>query len=115
RASIETFRAAYPKIRLDLSGLTPSEYEPKIAAERKASIYSWDVMVSGMGPSTYNVYIPQKWIVPIRDQIRPDIARDDLWLGGFDAGFLDKEKKFVFAMQGVFSSTNWINRAQIPE
>src|SRR6185436_8481046 len=57
RASIETFRAAYPKIRLDLSGLTPSEYEPKIAAERKASIYSWDVMVSGMGPSTYNVYI----------------------------------------------------------
>src|SRR5262245_30014569 len=61
RATIERFKQAFPKINLQLSGMGPSEYEPRLEAERKAGIYAWDVMISGMGPSTYLVYIPQNW------------------------------------------------------
>ena len=114
RETIQEFQKAYPKIRLSLSGMTSAEYEPRIAAERKAGIYSWDVIVSGTSGAVYSVQIPAGWYAPIRDVIRPENARDDLWLGGYDSSFIDQDKKRVFAMQATVSRTILVHRGMIP-
>lgn len=115
RATLELFRTAYPKIDLKISGLTASEFEPRVDAERKAGVYAWDVMVPGAQPTTYTTYIPQHWIVPIRDVILPENAQNDLWLAEFDASFIDAEKKYVFAFAAAHSNFMYVNRSVIPE
>ncbi len=68
---------------------------PRILEERKSGIYSQDMLVGGTGS-----------IAPLRDTgaleplrpviILPDILDDKTWLGGFDTGWGDIGKKFIY-------------------
>jgi iron(III) transport system substrate-binding protein len=114
RETIQQFQKAYPKIRLELSGLTSAEYEPRIAAERKAGAYNWDVIVSGVSAAVYTVQIPGGWFASVRDVIRPENAKDELWIGGFDSSFIDAAKKHVFALQATVSHMILVHRGIVP-
>jgi iron(III) transport system substrate-binding protein len=114
RETIQQFQKAFPKIALEYSGMTASESEPRLRAERKAGVYNWDVIVSGVSATLYTAQIPAGWLAPIRDVIRPENARDELWIGGYDASFLDKERKRVFATQATVSHMILVHRGLIP-
>ena len=115
RQTIELFRQAYPKIDLEISAMTPDQFEPRIDSERKAAKYLWDVVISGVSTTVYTRQIPAGWYAPIRDLMGEDLKKIDLWIGGFDSGFLDNDRKYVFAFAGSKSESIAIDRSQIPE
>ncbi len=115
RETVALFQKAFPKIKLEFTGVTPDTFEPRVRAERKANLYLWDVHTGGVSSLIYTRQIPDGWYDPVREVIRPEIAKDALWLGGYDAGFLDKDKKFVFAFTGEISESVFVHRGMIKE
>jgi iron(III) transport system substrate-binding protein len=71
-----------------------------VQRERTAGQYLWDIILASTGPVVFNL-IPTNALAPLRDAlIKPDIADDKTWIGGFEAGFIDKEKKYYFNPMG---------------
>lgn len=116
RQSIEQFQAAYPKIKLKYTGTTSPEFEARIRNERRVKRYLWDVTVLGFSGSAYTQQIPEGWFDPITPFIlKSDVLDDKKWLGGFNAGFLDKKQEYIYAFQAGKQNNVAIDRNVIPE
>ena len=94
---LKLFAQAYPEIKVDHTNLEPVDFSPRIINERKAGVYTWDVVT--MPTSTaLQVLRPAGVFDPIRPAIiAPDAKNDASWRGGFDAGFLDKDRRLAYA------------------
>ncbi len=88
---------------------------PKIQTERRAGIYSWDVMVHS--PSLgFNGLKPEQALEPLRPAIvLPEVMDDSKWVKGFDAGWADSEKSLVYAFTAEIDWTAYVNRNIAPE
>jgi iron(III) transport system substrate-binding protein len=115
RDALVEFEKAYPGIALDFSGLSGRDFAPKVLAERRADQYLVDVHVGGA--ETVNLQLkPEGAFEPIKPAlILPEVLDDSKWLGGFDEGFMDREKQFTYGFQGTLSQHVWVNRELIPE
>ncbi len=109
------FTQAYPEIKLDHTNLEPVDFSPRVIAERKAGVYTWDV--STMPTSTaLQVLKPAGVWDPVRPAIiSPDAKKDANWRGGFEAGFLDKEKKLAYAFSLLRAVGTFVNVDQVKE
>lgn len=116
RQAIEQFQAAYPKIQLQYTGVTSPEFEARIRNERRVNRYLWDVTVLGFSGSAFTQQLPDGWYDPIRPLIvKPEVLADSNWLGGFAAGFLDKQQKYIYAFQAGKQNNVNIDRSAVPE
>jgi len=114
RSVILKFRDAYPDIKLNYTGLRGEELMPRAETERTAGTYAWDVSISGVG--TQYPYIKKGFFDPFKAQIiRPQNIDDRKWLGGFDAGFLDIGKTYLFGITSYVTSLVKVNRTALPE
>ncbi len=106
---VKAFNKAYPDIRVQFSGASNRTDVPKLLRERKANIYAWDVWVSG--PSTAVSRLKPRGIFqPLRQYLRPETMEDRNWHNGFNAGWMDNEKKFFYSFEGTVQnpiSVNW--------
>jgi len=109
------FTQAYPDIKLDHTNLEPVDFSPRVIAERKAGVYTWDV--STMPTSTaLQVLKPAGVWDPLRPMIvSPDAKKDAHWRGGFEAGFLDKDKKLAYAFLLLRAIGTFVNVDQVKE
>jgi len=108
------FRQAYPDIKLEYTGITGDQLLPRIEAERSAGTYAWDLFIGGV--STQYAYIPKGFFQPFKSAIvLPELLNDSKWLGGFDAGFTDKDRKYVYSITQYITSLLKVNRTAIPE
>lgn len=114
RETLQSFQKAYPDIRLELSGLSPDQYEPRVAAERQAGRYLWDVHVGGVSTSIYSQQLSKGWYRPLSPLVRDSIAADANWIGGFKSGFMDIKGLHVFAFGASKSDNIVVNRNIIP-
>jgi iron(III) transport system substrate-binding protein len=112
---LKLFAQAYPEIKVDHTNLEPVEFSPRIINERKAGVYTWDVAT--MPTSTaFQVLRPAGVFDPIRPAIiAPDARNDANWRGGFDAGFLDKDRKLVYAFTLVRAVGVFINADRVKD
>jgi iron(III) transport system substrate-binding protein len=103
---------AYPDIRLDYSGGRGSAVISKIVRERTAGLYHWDIILASTNSVVANL-IPAHALAPLREAlIKPDIADDKTWIAGFEIGFMDKEKKYLYSAMGRGAeSIGYVNRA----
>jgi iron(III) transport system substrate-binding protein len=87
----------------------------RVQAERAAGKFLWDVAVYAP-TSLYTVFKPRGWLEPIRPSlVLPEVLDSTKWIGGFEDGFLDVEKTYVY---GFVKYLNWnadINRNLVPE
>ena len=115
-AIVAEWAKAYPDIRLDYSGGRGSAVIAKIVRERTAGLYNWDIILASTNSVTANL-IPIKALAPLRTAlIKPDIADDRTWIGGFEIGFMDKEKKYLYSAMGRGAEPiGYVNRACLPE
>jgi iron(III) transport system substrate-binding protein len=110
RTALTAFEKAYPGIQLEYTGASGRDFAPKVLAERDAGQYLVDVHVGGAGTPNFQLK-PRGTFDPIKSGlILPDVLDDSKWVGGFDAGFMDKEGQFVYAFQGAIVPTVWVNR-----
>ncbi len=114
RSVIMKFRQAYPDIKLEYTGTTSDQLMPRLEAERAAGTYAWDAFVGGV--STQYPYIPKGFFQPFKEQVLlPDNLNDANWLAGFDGGFADKGKKYVYTITSYVTSLIKVNRTAVPE
>ena len=116
RKALDAFEAAFPGISVDQQTFgTASIMIPKIQQERGASIYSFDVSVFTI-TSMLSTLKPTGSLDPVRSVIfRPDVLEDKNWISGFDACFMDSEKRWVFAPSGFVGGQWWINTDLVKE
>jgi ABC-type Fe3+ transport system substrate-binding protein len=90
------FRKAYPGIKLNFSGQGGRDAIPQIMREREAGIHRWDVYCGGATSMLENL-MPAGALAPLREAlVRPDIIAADHWRDGFDGGWIDKAKTYIY-------------------
>jgi len=106
---LKLFAQAHPEIKVDHTNLEPVDFSPRIINERKAGVYTWDVAT--MPTSTaLQVLRPAGVFDPIRPAIITADAKNDAnWRGGFEAGFLDKDKRLAYAFTLVRAAGTFVN------
>ena len=102
------FTQAYPEIKLEHSSLEPVDFVPRVTAERKAGLYTWDVATMPM-TTALQVLKPVGVWDPVKPIIAPDVRKDASWRGGFAAGFLDKDKHLAYAFTLVRAVGTFVN------
>jgi ABC-type Fe3+ transport system substrate-binding protein len=104
------FRQAFPKIKVNFSGLSGRDAIPKIVRERAAGIYSTDVYIGGSS-SLLQSLKPINAFAPVRPAfILPEVLDDKAWYGGLDGGWVDRDKKFIFGFEATVTETTAVNR-----
>jgi iron(III) transport system substrate-binding protein len=115
---LKLFAQAYPDIKVDHTNLEPVDFSPRVINERKAGVYTWDVATM---PTTTALQVlkPAGVFDPVRPAIiAPDVRNDANWRGGFEAGFLDRDKKLAYAFTlvrapGVFVNTDRLKDGEL--
>ncbi len=112
---LKLFAQAYPEIKLEHTNLEPVEFSPRVIQERKASLYTWDVATMPMS-TALQVLKPAGVWDPIRPLIVAPEARNNAnWRGGFDAGFLDRDKNLAYAFSLVRAPGVFVNVDQVKD
>lgn len=110
-AMVGGFAKLHPKIKVELFGARGGEKVARIMRERQAGVYGWDLYISGP-TSALTAFKPARALDPLKPAlILPEVKNDNQWIGGFDAGWADNEKKFFYAFGGTLAGDNiYVNR-----
>jgi iron(III) transport system substrate-binding protein len=111
------FSQAYPEIKLDHTNLESADFAPRLVQERKAGVYTWDVTTIPTSTALQVMKQAGVWD-PIRPAIiAPEVRNDANWRGGFEAGFLDRDKLcYAFALVrslGVFVNVDQVKNGEL--
>jgi len=115
RDALVEFQKRFPDVALEYTGQSGRDFIPRVLGERGAGQYLWDVHVGG--PESVNLELkPAGALDPIKPALSlAEVLDDTKWLGGFDAGFMDRERQYTYGFQGDLSQHVWVNRELIPE
>ena len=109
------FSQAYPEIKLDHTNLESADFAPRVIQERKAGVYTWDVTTIPTS-TALQVMKPAGVFDPVRPAIiAPEARKDASWRGGFEAGFLDKERRLAYAFTLVRAVGVFVNTEQVKD
>jgi iron(III) transport system substrate-binding protein len=107
-ALVKAFNKAYPDIKVQFSGASNRTDVPRLLRERKANIFAWDLWVSG--PSTAVGRLkPQGIFQPLEQILTKETMADKNWNDGWDAGWMDNEKKFFYSFDGTVQNPISVN------
>jgi iron(III) transport system substrate-binding protein len=114
---IKLFSQAYPEIKVEHTNLESPDFAPRVIQERKAGVYTWDVTTIPTS-TALQVLKPSGVWDPIRPAIlAPEVRSDAAWRGGFDAGFLDRDKlTYAFALTrslGIFVNAELVKPGEL--
>jgi len=108
------FRQAYPEIKLEHTNLESADWAPRVIQERKAGVFTWDVATIPTS-TALQVMKPAGVWDPIGPAIIAPEARSNAnWRGGFEAGFLDRDK-LSYAFTLVRSLGVFVNGDQVKD
>ncbi|HLQ34234.1 MAG TPA: extracellular solute-binding protein [Chloroflexota bacterium] len=109
------FEKAYPGIKVEITNIHAADFTARIAKERAAGEYAWDVWVGGTDIDVYRL-AHEGILDPIKPEVvLPEALEDRNWLGGFDAGFGDSAKKYAMNLAATNSDGAFVNRDLITE
>ncbi len=115
RKVLDKFQAAYPSIEVEQkSAASASFLAPPILQEQAGGLFSYDVALLSPGGPIMGSMMPAGAFDDIRPAIiHPDAKNDAAWIGGLDAGFMDKAKQKVIGItwdqvQSLFYNTDLV-------
>jgi iron(III) transport system substrate-binding protein len=112
--ALKPFQNAYPEIKLEAIGARGRDITPRIRAERDAGQYLWDVYLNA--PTTGLLFKPRGYLTPLRPQlILPEVLANDKWLGGFEDGWIDVDKRSLYGYSGSITHLVHVNRDIVSE
>ena len=111
--AFQAFSKAYPGISIEQTTLNAASLAPRVLQERKAGIYTWDVMQM---PTTTPLQVlnPAGMFDPVRPVIvHPDVV-NGAWQSGFEYGFhLTNDKQLCYAFVYMHQPSVYADTAQI--
>ena len=109
RDAVAAFEDAFPGISVEHTSLNASNFTPRALQEWKSGIFSYDAMTSTWA-IVPRAMADEGMVVPIKQVIfRPDVLDTKVWQDGFDAGYRDKDEKWVYAGFVERREDLWIN------
>lgn len=115
RVALTAFRQSHPDIQVDYVGVQGRDFIPRIMQERRAGQFLWDVLVGGAS-SMFISLMPHGVMDPLRPAlILPEVLEDKNWRDGFEDGWMDQEKKYVYGFPNYLIFGVQVNRDVIPE
>ena len=110
RRTLLTFEQDFPGIRVEYTGLNSRDFWPRMFRERELGQFLWDLRVGGPDPQVYEAR-DKAALDPIRPLLLlPEVVDEGKWLGGVEALFVDKEKKYIAGFLSYASSVVYVNR-----
>ncbi len=112
-ALTDGFQKRYPGIRVDYDGSSTREFATRVAAERKAGQFLWDVFIHG-APETV---VPMNMFDPLEPALMlPDVKNPKTWRGGA-IEFYDPGKTVMvmtpFQRGTIFYNTEMVNPKEL--
>ena len=102
---------AYPKIALSSTVVPTPQFISRIKTERATGRYLWDFAIAGS--NTAYILSRDGIVDPLAPEFMlPDIRDPETW-GGWDRVFVDRERKYAFAITGFLKSP-FYNAQRIP-
>lgn len=105
------FPAAFPKIKLDATRLSPPDFVARVRVEREAGKFLWDVAAAGPNPM-YALY-KDGAVDPILPELILPEAKDEAAWGGWNEALIDAPHRYVFSMSEYISAP-FYNAAFVP-
>lgn len=115
RDALTAFGKSYPEIQVEYVGIQGQDFSPRIMQERRAGQFLWDVLVGGASSMMVSL-LPNGVLDPLRPAlIVPEILQNNTWKGGFEDGWMDQEKKYIYGFPNYLIHGVQINRDVVPE
>ena len=115
REGLMAFQKAFPEIKVEYMGASGRDFGPRILREREAGQFLWDVYTGGAETANFQLK-PAGAFDPLAPAlILPEALDDGVWAGGFSDGWMDKEKRFIYAFSGRSSPQVHVNRDVVSE
>ena len=112
---VTKFEAAYPGIRVDYVAGTTPELAPRLLLEREAGKSLWDVGVGGGVPGL-DAFIKPNYLAPLRPALLlPDVLDNGKWYEGFDSGFVDADRQYIYRFSAFLAFFAMVNRDVAPQ
>lgn len=97
RHALDAFQEAFPGINVGHQAFSSATaWVPKVEQERKAGVYSFDIALVPSVSALVNIKPIGGWD-PVRPVIfRPDVLEDKAWQEGYEAGYVDLDRKWCY-------------------
>jgi iron(III) transport system substrate-binding protein len=110
RDALVAFQKTHPEIQVDYVGTQGRDFAQRIMQERRAGQYLWDLNMGG-GATMFSTFIPAKVLDPLRPAlIMPDLVQDKTWRSGFDDGWVDLGKRYIYGFVSYVQFAVHVNR-----
>jgi iron(III) transport system substrate-binding protein len=107
--ALKAFNRKYPEITLNFVGMAGRNALPRLLRERQAKIFTTDVYINGSS-TILSEFKPRDMLEPLRPALLdPDVTDDAKWHGGFEAGWLDHDKTYLYAFESLVESPAYVN------
>src|SRR5262245_978504 len=114
RNAFMAFRDAYPGIKIEYVSIgSHGQADARLKAEWDAKVFDWDILASGQ-QFVYSELVPNKALLAVRDIVADAVKMDSAWSGGFEAGFLDKERGYVFGFMTYIAEIAYVDTRTYP-
>ena len=117
--ALGVFQRAYPGIDVQNQVFqSASLLIPRIVQERDAGVYTWDLAIFTFQSMLANLK-PTGAVDPVRPVIvRPDVTENSVWIDGFEDGFRDNDKQWVYVFNeystsGFAANTDLVKEGEI--
>jgi iron(III) transport system substrate-binding protein len=115
QAIADGFQADYRDIKIEYAASRGTEIISKVVQERQAGQYLWDVIIASTNPTIFS-FKPINALAPLRDAlVIPELSQDSTWMHGFQDGFTDDDKKYLYAAFGSSTTVGYVNRGCVSE
>lgn len=116
RKSYDVFERAFPGVSVQHDSLASANlWLPKVLQEQNANIFTWDIAILA-GSRLLPELKDNNAINPLPLAIfHPDALDDQKWLDGFEAGFIDREKMWGYALTLDVAGQTYINTDSVLE
>jgi iron(III) transport system substrate-binding protein len=112
---LKTFQQAYPDIRIEITEFNSRDFWVKLATERKAGQYLWDMRIGGPDPQVFDA-LKAGELAPVKPLlVQPDVTDPSKWFGGADGMYADKNKQYLFSFVAEAGYAAYVNRDVVPE
>jgi iron(III) transport system substrate-binding protein len=115
REALTAFEKDYG-IKVEFTSANGADFWPRYAQEQKLGKSLWDLRVSAPDTNSYELLAQGDKIADLRSMlVLPEVTADKSWVGGYDAMFSDKAKKYFAGFGLIGGPVAWVNRDFVPE
>lgn len=118
RQALTAFTNDYPGIQVEYTGADSRDFWPRLAQERQAGQYLWDVRIGGPDVNVFQA-VNNGELAPVKPLLfLPEVNDPSKWKGGWDGFYADDQKQYLPGFVGdvdppVLMNTDMVGAGEV--